>query len=73
MLGSHSETVVFWTFWKIVGHSNYSIDSWSRRGHFDDHRFVVKASFCLSLVLANRQHPGEVNKCPLELRKSVSW
>ena len=40
MLGSHAET-------------DYSIDSWSWRGHFDDRRLVVKASFCLSLVRAN--------------------
>ena len=53
MLGSHAETVVFWTFWKIVGHSDNSIDSWSRRGHFDDRRFIVKAPFCLSLVREN--------------------
>ena len=53
MLGSHAETVIFRTFWKIVGHSDYSTDSWSRRGYFDDRRFVVKASFCLSLVRAN--------------------
>ena len=35
---------IFATFWNIVGHLGYSIDS------FDGHRFVVKGSFLFSLV-----------------------
>ena len=44
---------IFWTLWNIVGHLDQSIDSWSRHGQLDCRRFVVKASFCLSLVRAN--------------------
>ena len=45
---------IFSTLSNVVGHLLYSIDSWSKHGHLDCRRFVVKASCCLSLVRAKR-------------------